>query len=203
MVVVSDEIHAELVFDGRRHVAFETLGEEVRARTITVTSASKSCNLAGLRTATLVFGALPLKAAFDAVFSSHILGVASYPGMLAMEIAWSDPTVADWLRACVDALSDRRVQFAEGLSERIPEFLHVPAQGTYLAWVDLSPLGLLFDEGGSAADRLRVEAKLACSAGPTFGDGLEHFVRVNLATSPLIVDEILDRLCSWVIRQRS
>ncbi len=203
MIVVSDEIHAELVFDGRRHIAFETLGEDVRARTITITSASKSCNLAGLRTATLIFGTMELKAKFDRVFSSHILGVASYPGLLAMEIAWSDPTVATWLGNCVRALSDTRLQFARVLAERVPGVRHLPAQATYLAWVDLSSLGLSFVGGESAADRLRAEAKVAFSAGPTFGVGLEHFVRVNLATSPVIVDEILDRLCGWIDRQRA
>ena len=203
MVVVSDEIHAELIFDGRRHVAFETLSDEVRAHTVTITSASKSCNLAGLRTAMLVFGAAELKAQFDAVFSSHILGVVSYPGMLSMEIAWSEQSVAAWLRCCVSALSDRRDQFAAGLSTRVPEAVHIPSQGTYLAWVDLSALGLRLSEFGSAADRLRDEAKVAFSAGPTFGEGLEHFVRVNLATSPALVDEMLDRLGGWVDAQRA
>ncbi len=203
MIVVADEIHAELIFDGRRHLAFETLSEEVRERTVTITSASKSCNLAGLRTATLVFGTMALKEAFDNVFSSHILGVASYPGMLALEIAWTDPSVAEWLSACVAALADRRAQFAEGLLVRAPDVVHLPAQGTYLAWVDLSSLGLTFAEGESAADRLRQEARVAFSAGPTFGDGLDHFVRVNLATSPAIVDEILTRFCGWIDRQRA
>ena len=203
MVVVADEIHAELVFDGRRHLAFETLSEDVRERTVTITSASKSCNLAGLRAATLVFGTLALKETFDGVFSSHVLGVASYPGLRAMEIAWTDPSVAEWLSACVVALADRRAQFATGLAARSPDVVHLPAQGTYLAWVDLSPLGLVFAAGESAADRLRDEAQVAFSAGPTFGDGLEHFVRVNLATSPGIVDDILDRLCGWIDRQRA
>ena len=86
-----------------------------------------------------------------------------------------------------------------------PPFLSVireQGQGTYLAWVDLSSLGLTFSTDESAADRLRDEARVAFSAGPTFGDGLEHFVRVNLATSPAIVDEILERLCGWIDRQR-
>ena len=203
IIVVADEIHAELVFDGRRHIAFETLSEEVRERTITLTSASKSCSLAGLRAATMAFGTLALKEAFDAMFSSHILGVVSYPGLLAMEIAWTDPSVAEWLSACVAALADRRGQFATGLAGRAPDIVHLPAQGTYLAWVDLSLLGLVFAAGESAADRLREEARVAFSAGPTFGDGLEHFIRVNLATSPEVVDEILDRLCGWIDRQRA
>ena len=203
IIVVTDEIHAELVFDGRRHVAFETLSEAIRERTITITSASKSCNLAGLRAATMAFGTMALKEAFDAVFSSHILGVVSYPGLLAMEIAWTDPSVAEWLSACVGALADRRGQFATGLAGRAPDIVHLPAQGTYLAWVDLSSLSLSFSAGESAADRLREEARVAFSPGPTFGDGLEHFIRVNLATSPEVVDEILDRLCGWINRQRA
>ncbi len=203
MVVVADEIHAELVFDGHRHIAFETLSEEVRERTVTITSASKSCSLAGLRAATVVFGSMALKETFDGVFSSHVLGVAPYPGLRAMEIAWTDPSVAEWLGACVVALADRRAQFATGLAARAPDVVHLPAQGTYLAWVDLSSPGLVYPAGDSAADRLREEARVAFSAGPTFGDGLEHFVRVNLATSPAIVDEILDRLCGWIDRQRA
>jgi cysteine-S-conjugate beta-lyase len=194
MIVVADEIHAELVFDDRQHLAFETLSEEIRARTITVTSASKSCNLAGLRTAVIVFGSMERKAEFDAVFSSHVLGVVSLPGMVAMETAWSDSSVEVWLRECVAALTARRDQFAAGLSSA---FRHVPSQGTYLAWVDCTPLGVTLAEYETVATQLRDEAKLAISDGITFGVGLEHFIRVNLATSPDIINDILTRLTTW------
>ncbi len=194
MVVIADEIHAELVFDGRRHVSFESLSEEVRARTITITSASKACNLAGLRTAVMVFGSMERKAEFDAVFSSHVLGVVSTPGMVALETAWSDPSVEVWLADCVTALTQRRDQFAAGLP---PSFGHVPSQGTYLAWVDCTAFGVALVEHETVATRLRTEAKLAVSDGATFGAGLEHFIRVNLATSPAIVNDILTRLTNW------
>jgi cysteine-S-conjugate beta-lyase len=197
MIVVADEIHAELVFDGHCHVSFETLSEEIRARTITLASASKSCNLAGLRTAVMVFGSMDRKAEFDAVFSSHVLGVVSVPGMVAMETAWSDPSVESWLESCVAALAARRDPFAAGLPDAMR---HIPSQGTYLAWVDCTSVGATLAEHETVATRLRTEAKLAVSDGTTFGAGLEHFVRVNLATSPALVDDILGRLTAWADR---
>ena len=200
MIVVSDEIHAEIVFDGRQHVAFETLSEEVCARTITITSASKACNLAGLRTAVMVFGAMARREEFDAVFSSHVLGVVSTPGMVALETAWSEPSVSVWLAECVEALRSRRDQFAAALATDAPAIVHLPSQGTYLAWVDCTMLGTSLAEHETVATRLRTEANLAVSDGTTFGSGLAHFVRVNLATSTAIVADIASRITTWSTR---
>lgn len=202
MVVVADEIHSELVLPGHRHVAFETLSEEARARTVTITSASKACNLAGLRTAMLVFGSMALRQKFDARFSSHLLGVVSVPGMVAMETAWSDPSVEDWQAACVRALAERANQFRAGISAGAPELQLVPLEGTYLAWVDFSAVVRSYGAGESVATHLLTEARVALSEGPSFGAGLEKFGRVNLATSPALVDEIVARIVGWVDRQR-
>ena len=202
MIVVSDEIHSELVFAAHEHMPFETLSDEVRARTVTITSASKACNLAGLRTAVLIFGTMALRQQFDARFSSHLLGVVSVPGMVAMETAWSDPSVARWQAACVGALEKRTNQFRAGISAGAPELRLVSQEGTYLAWVDFSAVKRSYAAGESVATPLLAEARLALSEGPTFGTGLETFARVNLATSPAIVDEIVRRIVGWVDRQR-
>ena len=202
MTVVSDEIHSELVFAAHEHMPFETLSDEVRARTVTITSASKACNLAGLRTAVLIFGTKALRQQFDAHFSSHLLGVVSVPGMVAMETAWSDPSVARWQAACVGALEERAQQFRAGICAGAPELGLVPLEGTYLAWVDFSAVKRSYAAGESVATHLLTEARLALSEGPTFGSGLEKFARVNLATSPAIVDEIVTRIVGWVDRQR-
>lgn len=203
MTVIADEIHAEIVFPGHRHIAFETLSEEVRARTVTITSASKSCNTAGLRTAVMAFGSPALQARFDSVISSHIMGAASVPGLRAMEVAWTDPSVAEWVTACTSALNDRCRQFVDALAVSAPDLGCLRPQGTYLAWVDCSALGQSFEGDDSVALRLRAEANLAVSEGPTFGAGLASFVRVNLATSPSIVDEIVRRLGAWADTQRA
>ena len=81
LIVLADEIHNELVFPGHEHTVFETLGPEVRERTITITSATKSFNLAGLELALLVFGSEKLRRRFDEL--PHF--VLAHPGILGVE----------------------------------------------------------------------------------------------------------------------
>jgi cysteine-S-conjugate beta-lyase len=203
LVVVADEIHSELIFDPAQHIAFETISEEVRARTVTITSASKACNLAALRTAAVVFGTAALKAEFDAVLPFHLLGVVSVPGMRALEVCLTDESVAEWVRSCRSALNERCDQFATALASRVPGAIHRRPEGTYLAWVDLSVVARPLGEGDTVAKQLLEQVQLAVSSGPAFGVGLERFVRVNLATSPEIVDRIVDRIGMWADNQRA
>jgi cystathionine beta-lyase len=191
LVVISDEIHCDLVYSGRTHVPFATLGPEVEARTITLTSASKTWNIAGLRCAVAAFGSDALKRRFLTV-PRHLRGGIGTLGLLATEVAWrhGEP----WAARALAYLDGNRRFIADFLRERLPAVRYAPPEATYLAWLDCRALEL----PGSPQRFFLERAGVALSDGAVFGTAGEGFVRLNFATSRAIVAEILERMAKAV-----
>lgn len=186
-VVVSDEIHSDLVFDGREHVPFASLSPEIAARTVTLLSASKSFNIAGLRCAMMVFGSRAMQQAYRAG-PGLTRGAMSSPGMHATEVAWTE--CDDWLAELVDYLAGNRAIIRDFLAERLPAVrFHVP-EATYLAWLDCRGLA----PGERLWQAILDNGRLAVNDGREFGPGGDGHVRLNFATSRRILNEVLHRL---------
>lgn len=187
LIVVADEIHADLVLDGRTHIPFASLGPEVEARTVTLTSATKTFNIAGLRCAMMVFGSEDLHAAYRAGprFSR---GAAGSLGMHAAEVAWRDGD--EWLARLLRRLEGNRDRITAFLAEHLPGVHYLPPQATYLAWLDCRALGL----GDAVWETILDKGKLVLNDGREFGDGGSGRVRLNFATSPDILEDALARL---------
>ncbi len=196
LIVLADEIHNELVFPGHRHTVFETLGPEVRERTVTITSATKSFNLAGLELALLVFGSEQLRQRFDEL--PHF--VLAHPGILGVEAAraaWNRG--GPWLAETVAYLDRNRAFLADFLDRRLPGIVHGPQEATYLYWLDCSELDLPM----TAARFFLKRAKVALNDGAEFGPpgsplGFERCARLNFATSRAILEQILERMAAAV-----
>lgn len=197
--IIADEIHSDLVFDGGAFVSFGSLGEEVRARTITITSANKAYNLAGLKVAMIVFGGEALLARFEANVSPRLLGAVSTLGVLSNLAVYREGE--PWLHDVLAYLSENRHVFARRLAELAPEVTVVVPEATYLSWLDFSKVPGVLGRG-SVGPRLAEEARVGLNDGETFGAGLEHFARVNLATSRSIVTQLAERIGGWAIAQR-
>jgi cysteine-S-conjugate beta-lyase len=161
LIVVSDEIHADLVMPGHDHVPFESLGIEVSARTVTVSSSSKAFNLAGLRWAVMHAGHEPLRQALDAL-PGHYLGAPNIMAVTATVAAWTDGD--DWLDAVIGVVDENRRAVGRLLGEHLPGTRYTPPAATYLAWVDCRGLGL----GDEPADTFR-ERGVELSPGTQFG----------------------------------
>lgn len=179
LVVIADEIHADLIYAPNRHIPFATLLPE---RTITLTSASKAFNLGGVRCALAHFGHEPTR---KALWSSptFLYGEANLFGVEATIAAWRYGD--SWLTEILGLLDRNRRLLAERLPEgigyRMPE-------ATYLAWLDFGRPGM--------AERLEREAKVLLSGGEHFGPGGENFARLNFATSLPVMEELLTRISS-------
>jgi cystathionine beta-lyase len=188
LLVISDEIQCDLVYAGHRHVPFASLGPEIEARTITLTSATKGFNIAGLRCAVAAFGSDALLARFKSV-PSHVRGGLGTFGLAATEIAWT--SCQPWLDDVMAYLDGNRRFVAEFVKTRIPGMIHHMGESLYLAWLDCADLEL----GGAAPyDFFLERARVALSDGRNFGKGGETFVRLNYATSRAILREILERM---------
>ena len=186
LTVLADEIHADLVYAPHRHRPFAALGEAAARRTVTATSATKAFNLAGLRCAVAHVGPPALRAALDAL-PLDFFGTPSTLGRLATVAAWrASDAWLDGLRATLTANRDTVAQWAAG--RRIE---HRPPEGTYLAWLGGVP-------GPRPAERLERDARVRLSEGADFSAGTDvdtsAFVRLNFATGPAVLAEILERL---------
>lgn len=188
LILVSDEVHHDLVYPGNRFVPMDVAAPDARHRTVTLTAASKTFNIAGQRTGNIIIPDPALRAAMERRLRSLDYG----PSMLGVEMARAaySPDGADWVDAQMRHLEGNRTLFDEGI-KAIPGVRSMPLQSTYLAWVDFRGTGMSHDE---VAARIRDDAKIAVSPGPGFGTGGEGFQRINLATQRARVEEAVRRL---------
>lgn len=184
--VIADEIHAPLVMPGEVHVPYASIHPSAAAHSVTVTSASKAWNLAGLKCAQIVLGDARTAAAWWALPGIARNGATTL-GIAAQIAAYDDGGA--WLADTVAYLDGNRRAFADAVAARMPLLTHRMPEGTYLAWVDCRALGLT-DPAAFFLEKGRV----ALYDGRRFGEIGEGFVRVNLATSRTILDEITARM---------
>ena len=189
VVVIADEIHADLVYPDRQHIPLASLGPEIAARTVTLMSASKAFNIAGLRCAVAAFGSAELKSRFDAV-PRQLLGGVGSPGLLAARVAWEE--CQDWLDAVLRYLQGNRDFIFDFVARELPGVVQRRPEATYLSWLDCTALRLEPNPFRYFLDRGRI----ALSAGADFGSGFEGFVRLNFATSRSILCQIVERMKS-------
>lgn len=187
LIVVSDEIHSDLAYDGRRHLPLAALSPEIERRCVTITSATKAFNIAGLRCGVAVFGSEELQRRFNSIPRRTRGGLSSL-GLEATRVAWQE--CDDWLEGVVSYLQANRDLVAEFLRTELPRIRHRPPEATYLAWLDCRELDL---PGGPQRHFLK-RAKVALSDGRSFGADGVGFVRLNFATSRKILTELLERM---------
>lgn len=185
-LIVSDEIHAELCFDGRRHIPTASLSPEIAQRTITLMSASKAYNVAGLKTCFAVIQNPEIRERFNNARCGMVDSVSPL-GLEATRAAYSD--CGDWLQALVAYLQANRDYLLNAVQTRLPGVVMHAPQGTYLAWLDCSALGL-----DDPQQFFLDQAKVGLSAGLEFGDDSQQFVRLNFGCPRAMLEEGIARL---------
>ena len=186
LLVISDEIHADLVYPPATHVPIAALDPAIAARTVTLTSATKAFNIAGVRCAVAHLGSAPLRQAWEAQ-PQHLFGVVSSLGVEATRAAWEDG--GDWLDALLVHLDRNRRLLGSLLAAQLPDVDYVPPEATYLAWLDLRALRLADPPHSVLRD-----GGVVLSPGPDFGLHGEGFVRLNFATSAAILEALVARM---------
>jgi cystathionine beta-lyase len=181
--VVADEVHAPLVYGERRHIPYATVSDAAATHTVTVTSASKAFNLAGLKCAQVVMANHADAARWRDLRVFEVPGPTPI-GIAASVAAYRD--AGDWLRELVSYLDDNRRRLGELLAANVPAIGFRQPEATFLAWLDCSALGI-DDPARFFLDRARV----ALSDGPPFGKGCEQHVRLNFATSHALLERIV------------
>jgi cystathionine beta-lyase len=181
--VVADEVHAPLVYGTVRHVPYATVSGAAAHHAITVTSASKAFNLAGLKCAQVIATNHDDAARWRALRVFEVAGPTSL-GIAASTAAYRDGR--EWLGALVAYLARGRDRLLDLLGSELPGVSCRPPQATFLAWLDCSALGR-----EDPARFFLDEARVAVSDGPPFGAGCEQYVRLNFATSHALLERIV------------
>jgi len=188
VMILSDEIHAPLTYSEEEFVPFLAVSETAREVGICVTSASKSWNLAGLKCAQIVTGSTRgfeiAKSMPPAVhWRSSLFGAA------AAAVAYQS---TQWLDSAIATNSHRRHFLQDLLERELPAVGYRIPDCSYLAWLDLTELGL----GEDPTARLLTEAKVAFNSGSSFAADHHQFVRLNFATSEEILTEAISRIAT-------
>ncbi len=186
-LLISDEIHAQILFDGRKHVPIASLNDEIAQRTITLMSATKAFNIAGMKNAFAVIKNPALRHRFNVARLGMVDSVSTL-GLVATEAAYNHG--APWLAEAIAYLQANRDYLAHAVATRLPGVSMTLPQGTYLAWLDCSALGL----NDPHAFFLK-EAKVGLSPGTDFDDEVGgQFVRLNFGCPRALLEEGIARM---------
>ncbi|MFV0385109.1 MalY/PatB family protein [Paracoccus sp. (in: a-proteobacteria)] len=188
LILVSDDIHADLVMPGHQHRMIATEVPEIRDRLVTLTAATKTFNIAGAHIGNAIIADDGLRARFRDALAARGVSPAFF-GMDMVAAAYS-PEGAGWVDALVAYLDGNRRLFDAGVNA-IPGLRSMPLQATYLSWVDCSGTGMSTAEFTA---RVEKQARIAANHGTTFGRGGEDYLRFNIATPRARVAEAVRRL---------
>ena len=191
LLVITDEIWGDLVHPGAVHRPLAIADERFRGRLVTLGSASKTFNLAGLRTAVAHIDHVALLDALEAM-PGHLQGSPSSLGVVGTITAWTE--CDDWLAAARRTIAARLDQLARRLARDVPSVRFDAPDATYLGWLDFRRTGL----GDDPAEALLERFGVALSNGPKFGPNGAGFARINVATSEQILDAVIDRIAAAV-----
>jgi len=196
LVIISDEIHADLEHSGpqdsgQSHLVVASVSEQIAARTVTIHSASKAFNLAGLRYALAHIGPSWLRDRWAAL-PSHLFGAPNLAGVTAAVAAWTEPEASIWLEQVRAHFASQRQLLAELLTEHLPEVIYHVPEATYLGWIDARALDLGEDPSEFWRSPDRGDDRVDLSPGPDFGRA--GYVRLNFATSAAILTQIVESM---------
>lgn len=189
LILISDEIHFDLVLPGHRHTVVSTLGADIARRSLICTAPSKTFNLAGMSTSNIVIQDAGLRARFGRELDAQGFFFLTMLGYKACELAYTHGEA--WLDGLLQLIEHNHAQVKAFMAQHLPEITVFELQGTYLQWLDLRALGK------SAAELKAIhqhEAFVFFDEGTVFGEEGAGFARMNLATPAVAVAAALERL---------
>jgi cystathionine beta-lyase len=189
VVLVSDEIHADLVFKGHKHTPTATISDDILNNTITCMAPSKTFNLAGLAVSAIIISNQTLFKMFSQSMEGVGIKAINNFGIVGFEAAYRYGK--EWLEQLLDYLQGNLEFILKYFEERIPKIQVIKPEGTYLIWLDCRQLGM---DTKSLNNFMVKEAKVGLSDGPTFGPGGEGFQRINIACPRSILEDGLKRI---------
>mgnify|MGYP000871351616 FL=1 len=193
VVIFSDEIHADFVYEPNKHHVFASLGESYAANSVIATAPSKSFNIAGLQVSNIFIENKKLKDAFKKEIVKSGYSQMNTMGLVAARAAYESGQ--EWLDAVREYIKGNLDFLRDYLKENIPQVKLIEPEGTYLVWVDFRELGLTEEE---REDLIVNKAKLWIDSGAMFGVDGEGFERFNIACPREYLKMALDSLAKAI-----
>lgn len=191
VLVVSDEIHSDITFEGHTHTVYGTLSQAAAENSIICTAPSKSFNLAGLQFSNIIIPNTKLRVEFLREMDKTGYDEPSLMGIVAATAAYSQG--AEWFDEVKDYIWKNILFAKKYIEENCPKIKVIVPEGTYLLWLDFSGFDLTDKE---INERILNKAKVWLDSGNMFGKEGEKFQRVNCATPRSILEEALQRICA-------
>lgn len=189
VIVISDEIHGDLIYEGHRHIPLASLSPELAMQSIVCTAPSKTFNLAGLQTSNLIIPNPEYRKAYEA--SRDLTGIhnPNVFGITALEAAYREGE--DWLNQLMHYLKESVEFLKSSLAQELPQIKLTQPEGTYLVWLDFRELGMKPEE---LQKFLVHKAGVGLNPGYQFGPGGAGFARLNIGCARSVLREGLERL---------
>lgn len=189
VILISDEIHSDLIFHNKKFIPTATVSELAKNTVVTCFSATKTFNLAGLQACTVVFPNSELKMDFDKWWMAKDIHRNNSFSSIAMEVAYNEGE--EWLEQLLPYISNNFDFVVEYFKKNIPKIKTFAPDATYLMWIDCRALNLSSEE----LDKFMVEkAKLGLNNGVVFGKELSGFMRLNVACPKSVLKQALEQL---------
>ncbi|MCL1821751.1 MAG: PatB family C-S lyase [Prolixibacteraceae bacterium] len=190
ILVVSDEIHADLTYKGQRHTPFASLSDEAAQNSIVCMSPSKTFNVAGLSTSVVVIPNLRKFKTYEKTLATLHIQLGNILGNVALETAFNEGD--EWLSQAMDYVGENYRYLEKVLTDELPKVKIMKPEATFLVWLD-------FREYGMDAETLNrffiEEARVALNNGKQFGSEGEGFMRINIGCTRTTLQEALKRIC--------
>ena len=177
IIVVSDEIHCDLVYSGHTHIPFASISNEFLQNSVTCTAPSKTFNLAGIQVANIIAANEPIRKKIDKALNINEVCEINVFSVEALIAAYNESE--DWLEELKIYLYDNYTLLADFVKQYLPGLHVLPLEATYLVWVDCSSLKLTSKE---VVQSLLDKEKLWLNDGTMYGTSGEGFIRINIAT---------------------
>lgn len=197
VLILSDEIHCDLILPGYLHTPLAYLSEEISDITVTCIAPSKTFNLAGLSTSSLVISNPVLRKYFNSRIEHLHIGNGNIFGTIASIAAYSEGS--EWIDRLMEYLNRNVDYVIEYCSAHIPEIEPVQPEATYMIWLDCRKMGMT---GSELKDFFIKKAGIGMNEGSTFGPGGEGFMRMNLATTNRNVRKAMEQIKQAISRYR-
>ncbi len=189
IVIISDEIHSDLILGDIRHTPIASLSEKAAAITITLTAPNKTFNMAGLTMGNAIISDRKLRDTFQNAVEASGIGVSNVFGNVALEAAYNEGEA--WLEELLVYLRGNFGLVSDFIAKKLPELSILSLEGTYLGWIDCRKLGLSDDE---LREFFTKKARIWLDEGTKFGSGGSGFMRINLACPRSYLAEALLRM---------
>lgn len=189
IIIISDEIHGDLTLPGYKHTPVASLSDDIASITITLTAPSKTFNIAGLSTSSVIISNEALRNKYLKITENLHIGNGNIFGIAASVAAYTHGH--EWLSEMIKYVNENISFAADYIQKNIPEITTVKTEATYMMWLDCRKLKL---QGRELHEFFVKRAHVGMNEGSTFGPGGDGFMRMNVATPRIIVKQALEQI---------